>query len=278
MQFIKIILVLTFLSTIILPAGGQAQNISTAEQKMIMLFEKLRFEKTDSKKDSLNTIILKEFENILQQEASFEYPFNHLRSVGTLLSEDRLLKIYTWNIFYRDGSNRYFGFVQYRKKKRKAHELYRLTDQSHALEKPKQKKLSPDNWYGCLYYDLVQKKINRRNTIYTLMGWDAHDNFSNKKIIDILHIDRRGLNFGLPVINYQNHNYNRLIFEYAEQSKMLLQYDKRYDMIIWDHLSAPNSGLKGNYEYYGPDGTQDGLNFENGMWKYYPDIKPKNQK
>jgi hypothetical protein len=254
-----------------------AQEFARQEQELLILFEKLRFETNDSKKDSLNAHILSKFKKILEQEASFDYPFKQLRSVGILKSPDELLKIYNWNLFYSDGSNQYSGFVQYRKKKRKSHNLYELKDRSESIENPEQLKLSDQNWYGCLYYDLVEKQIGRE-TIYTLMGWDANDNFSNKKIIDILQIDRKGISFGMPVLNYKNKKYHRLIFEYAEQAKMLLQYDKRYDMIIWDHLSPPNSALKGNYEYYGPDGTQDGLNFKNDEWQYHPNIEPKNRK
>jgi hypothetical protein len=264
------------LVSIFLTGSLSAQEMANHEQELLILFEKLRFEDTDSKKDSLNALILSKFKKTLEEPASFDYPFGQLRSTGILKSSDELLKIYNWNLFYENGSNKYFGFVQYRKKKRKTHKLYELKDKSAGMQAPELLKLSAQNWYGCLYYNMVEKKVGRK-TIYTLMGWDANDNFSNKKIIDILHIDKNNIYFGMPVLNYKNQTYHRLIFEYAEQAKMLLQYDKRYDMIIWDHLSAPNSDLKGKHEYYGPDGTQDGLNFKNDEWQYHPNIKPKNR-
>ena len=53
---------------------------------------------------------------------------------------------------------------------------------------------------------------------------------------------------------------------------MSLTYDKRLKMIIWDHLSPSKQELAGNYKYYGPDMTFDGLYFEKGVWKYVSDV------
>ncbi|MEA2043494.1 MAG: hypothetical protein U9N85_13215 [Bacteroidota bacterium] len=254
-----------------------SQTLKDDEQELFILFEQLNHERDDEGKDSVNSEITRILSERLKHELSFDYHFRSLKKLGIVKSPNRLLKLYTWNLFYADGTYKYFGFVQYRPKKRKAPRLYRLHDKSGEIENSQHTELTPQNWYGALYYDVAEKKYNRE-TIYTLMGWDGFDDFSNKKIIDVLRITNDGtLQFGMPIISYQDKIYHRLIFEFSEQSKMNLQYDAHYDMIIWDHLLPTSPSLEGQYEYYGPDFTQDGLFFEKNKWNYYPDIKPKNR-
>lgn len=252
-----------------------AQSLEQQEQSIFTLFEKMRLEDTDPQKDSINQLIINKFEAVLRDENAFDYPFSRLNSVGILNASDGLLRLFNWNVFHSDGSHSYYAFLLHKYKKRKAPRLYRLQDKGELPAGPNADILSANEWYGCLYYDIKPVKFGR-NTVYMLTGWDAADLFSNKKVLDALYFEDNELRLGMPFINYRNKVYTRLVFEYAEQAKMVLRYDKRYDMIIWDHLAPSSPALEGKYEYYGPDGTQDGLNYERDQWVYYPDIEPVN--
>ena len=59
---------------------------------------------------------------------------------------------------------------------------------------------------------------------------------------------------------------------------MALLFDDRVNMIVFDHLSPSESSFKGQYQYYGPDGSYDVLRFKRGKWFYKSDFDIRNSK
>lgn len=256
--------------------NAQVGYFEKSETNVFVLFEKLRFSKSDQEKDTLNTIICKVFEDILNHENSFNYNFDKL-NISKIFSEDKTLKIYTWNLQYENGEFKYFGFIQYYNKNGKEYKTLQLKDNSSTIENPEIKELSAENWYGALYYSMILKK-HKKDKQYVLLGWDGNNNFSNKKIIDILYFNDEGdAVFGKKVLKYENKMQNRIIFEYSQQVQMLLKYDPAVDMIVWDHLSPSSQELKGQYRFYGPDFSYDGIFFNKGIWDFYSNLNIKNQ-
>jgi hypothetical protein len=49
------------------------------------------------------------------------------------------------------------------------------------------------------------------------------------------------------------------------------------NMIIFDHLSPSKPSYAGNYQYYGPDFSYDGLKFEQGIWELVENVDIRNQ-
>ncbi|MBA7588034.1 hypothetical protein ES708_30082 [subsurface metagenome] len=74
------------------------------------------------------------------------------------------------------------------------------------------------------------------------------------------------------IISYNGHLVDCIEFEYNEKAVMSLRYNKDAKMIVFDHLSPSNASLQGNYEFYGPDFSYDGLTFEKGIWVHYENI------
>ena len=115
-----------------------------------------------------------------------------------------------------------------------------------------------------------------------MIGWKGFSNFSTKKVIESLEISKNGVpKFGQPVFKINDEKKKRLIFEFSARASMICRYDEQYDMIIYDHLSPISSKYAGQYQYYGPDMTQDALLFNKGLWIYNPNVdirnlKPKN--
>jgi hypothetical protein len=244
-------------------------------QKMLaQKFELLYSDDSDSAHIVLNNRIIMDFENALRQENSFDFDFEKLSKISKLISEDKKLKIYTWHIQFTDGNFKYFGFVQYKNKKRI--ELITLYDKSNEISNPENKSLTADNWYGVLYYKIITKKIKGQG-YYTLLGWDGNTNFSNKKLIDVITFTEGIAQFGVPIFQYQNNIQNRIIFEFGEQVNMVLRYDSDYKMIIWDHLAPSQKQFEGQYQYYGPDFSYDGLIFRKGLWNFAEKITPLNK-
>lgn len=268
-----ITLILLFLQTNIF-----AQTLAENEHKLKLIFNELHNVKGNLKKDSVNDILKKVLKQTLYMNKSFKYPFDSLKYLGKIKSEDKKLRIYTWNYIKENAQLAYFGFIQYYHRKTKKYLIYELKDKTDKIKKPVIAVLSPGMWYGALYYKIITKTYKRK-THYAILGWNANDDFTNKKIIETLHFNRNGIpTFGERILGFENRRYCRLIFEYAEQAGMMLRYDKDKKMIIWDHLSPPVPSLTGQYKYYGPDFSYDGLFFNKGKWDYYPDLNVKNNR
>lgn len=250
-------------------------NIEAYQDSLNYYFTQLGSERNDIIKEELNDKILSYFRKALAEEESFEFYFSKLKHVGIIYSDKRDLRIISWNLPYNDRTHKYFGFIQYKKSKRKTL-LFELYDKSEEIKNPEIAVLSNQNWYGALYYKIIENKY-RGNTYYTILGSDLNDLLSKKKIIEILSFDRNDNPvFGKNVFKNKLGAVTRVIFEYNAQANMVLTYDKDKEMIIYDHLSPSKPSLTGQFEFYGPDFSYDGLKFERGIWNLYSDIDVRN--
>ena len=100
------------------------------------------------------------FKSILKQANSYNYSFSKLKSIAIINSSDNKIRIVSWNILTPDDENLYFGFLIVKDKKQiKIHELI---DQKNNKDIPKNY-VKLNKWYGCIYYDIIQKKIGSNN-------------------------------------------------------------------------------------------------------------------
>jgi len=249
----------------------QEQAMEVVEDSLKHYFELLASETHDDKKTEINNQIVDLFKNGLQHEESFYYPFYDLKNIGLIRSEDSKLRIVTWNLPYQDRTHKYFGFIQHKKNKR-SYEFYELKDKSNQIENPELQILSTSNWYGALYYKIITNKY-RGKEYYTILGADLNNLLTKKKIIEILYFDEKDIPvFGEKVFKNKVPPSARVIFEFSGQVNMTLAYDEEKEIIVFDHLSPSRPSLVGQFEFYGPDFSYDGLKFERGIWNYYPDI------
>jgi len=252
-----------------------------------ILFENdgTRYTKTDNEKDSLNTIIVEYFYNSLKQQNSFEYPYSAIKKIGNIYSEDKKVRLITWNIKYKNGEYKYFGFIQHVNKKKNSIDTWMFVDESAIMPNPEKLDLYHNHWYGALYYQIVEVK-NGSKKYYTLIGWDGNNYLSQKKVIDILYFSGNGKpKFGKKLfkIDKEHRKDKRIIFEYNSQIVMAVQYDKRYKKIILDHLRPEPKSMKGQFEFYVTDGSYDALDFFEGKWQFIEEFdalnaKPENER
>ena len=250
-------------------------GIKNYEDSLKYCFSLLATEVDDQKKENLNDEILNIFRKVITIEGSFDYSFDSLIYAGVIYSSDNKVKIINWNLPYNDRTHKYFGFIQYKKSNKHIY-TYELHDNSEIIKNPEFAVLSHENWYGALYYKIIVNK-HAGKVYYTLLGADLNNLLSKKKLVEILYFDKNELPvFGKSVFKNRNLSVSRIIFEFNAQSNMVLTYDKEKEMIIYDHLSPSRPGLAGQYEFYGPDFSYDGLKFERGIWNSYPDLDVRN--
>jgi hypothetical protein len=206
----------------------------------------------------------------LKTENSYKYPFERLKSISILAPPDSSFRIFTWQLFVNDSTYRYYGAIQ-----RNSGELslFPLIDRSDEMEypKPTHETLTPDRWYGALYYNIIQfdTKQGRR---YLLLGYDAFEFFQKRKIVDVLSFNAEGKpEFGAEVFQREtplrNGPEKRLFLEYSAEASVKCNWDELYGMILFEHL-IPMGSPFGRGVTYVPDGSYDGLKQEKGKWKY----------
>ncbi len=277
--------ILTFQSAI----GQSFDNNSAIQDSLSKLSILIWKQKSDTARLQASDILFKKFQTLLESGSSKALPLDSIRGITRVASDDGAMRIFTWNVPLDDGTNKYFGFIQFTNDSTVVIPLRSVYADQAGFEA---KTITPQMWYGALYYKLIEVKIDNRKA-YTLLGWDGYTSVSNRKIIDILSVDQSGnIVFGMPVFKTDQGIKFRIAKEYAEKSNMLIRYDyqsilvnkgKRVKkenawLIVMDRLIPMDPSFAGMPKYYVPAGdTYDGYIFRNGYWVLVEDIDVTNR-
>lgn len=243
--------------------------------------------KSDSSKLQVNDEFFRKFQAVLET-SSKDILLDSIYGITHVESVDRQFRVFTWNVPLSDGSNKYFGFIQYRTDNSIIIPLRSFKTDSDSLDS---KQFTPKNWYGAVYYKLIEVEINNEKA-YTLLGWDGFTLNSNRKIIDIIFTDKTGnIVLGMPVFKTDKGIKTRVVFEYAEKANMLLRYDYQTIMIekkkkvkkekawiiVMDRMVPMDPSMEGIRKYYVPKGDNyDGYIFRDGYWCLVENIEVAN--
>lgn len=253
------------------------------EMRIYSLSAKINLRNSEQQNSLYNDTIVSLVEEIVQKEYIREHKFDSLKNMMSILdAPDKSFRIINWAYPLKNGTFKYYAYI-IRSNADKGNEVFALYDDSDSIENPLKQTLNKNSWYGCLYYELLHNVHNKRD-IYTLLGWDGQDLFTNQKIVDVLTFSSAGQPIlGKNIFTGPFAKYKRVMLQYSEKSSMTLNYNREKGMIIFDHLSPAKPSYTGHYEYYGADFSYDGFIFENGKWKYTSDVdirleKPKKKK
>ena len=203
---------------------------------------------------------------------SFYYPFDSIR-ISKLMAPDSSFKIFTWQVMKDLSDYHQNGAIQMRTVDGSL-KLFPLFDISDFTTEPTDSVRDNRHWIGAIYYKIVLKTYNNQN-YYTLIGSDENDARSNKKWIEVLTFDRDGKpRFGGKFFSYPMNDPTkpkqpayRFCLEYKKDGGVRMNYDPRYDAIIFDHLTNENDDANNKYNLI-PYGDYEGFRWVNGIWKF----------
>lgn len=208
------------------------------------------------------------FYKTIQQKGSFQYPFNALKWISNKSPEDKSFRIFTWEVNVGDGDVQYFGVLQTKDEK-----LFILKDKFKKTEGGlKDEEFDHESWLGALYYHLMESKTASDEKYYLLFGINRWDKFENIKLVDVLFFTKEGVPyFGKPVFSAQQSGekadiYHRLVFKYASDAQMTLNYNPGMELIVVDNLIKKMSRIPGQGETLVPDGSYVGYELKAGIW------------
>jgi hypothetical protein len=228
---------------------------------------------SDSIKLKLNDEMMAEMIRIASSAKSFKLPLNSLKYIGKIYSPDENFRIISWDTPLTDGTYKYNCIIQMNPVKDSICKYFILNDSSKNYKgNISSLVFNTKKWYGAVYYEVLQCKVEGK-TIYVLLAKHFNDLFSNRKIIESMYFDNAGNPvFGYPIFRDNNIRANRIVFDYSINASMMMRYDQRLDMIVFDHLAPPSNIYAGNYKFYGPDFSFDGFKFEKNSWIFQSNV------
>ncbi|MBK6408834.1 MAG: hypothetical protein IPF78_03880 [Flavobacteriales bacterium] len=122
---------------------------------------------SDSASDSASALVKKELGAILNSDSGLTASFAGV-PISHVSAPDGAFRLFTWNVRRGNGSFLYEGYLLV--PGRKKHALYELRDMTDHITKASAVQLTPENWYGALYYAVIPVKRGGK-TYYTLLGW-----------------------------------------------------------------------------------------------------------
>lgn len=234
---------------------------------------------------------------VLSRPESYAYPFDSLRTVSIVAPADGSFRVFTWQMTDPSGNHQYNGIVQRRfQPNPKAKDpmvgativAIPLTDATDRTKDVERISLTPDRWFGALYYkprlsqhgvlsydgsfsrynSITGKPTKEKTRYYVLLGYNGHTTTSNYKVIEALVLDPKDpkkITFGAPVFYLGAMPRARVVFKYADGSVfnlnqgLVLEGRRKTPMLVFDHLAPANPKDQGTTWDFGSDGTQDAL-------------------
>ena len=256
---------------------GFSQDLSSHENELVNLLETVRSAKTDNEKQEANTLFKDRLYQVIQLPGAMEYPFSQLKSIGTVKSPDNYFRFFNWNLEQEDLTQKYYCFILRYDEKKKLNTVIELVDNSLMLSPEPDDYLDENNWYGALYYKIIPTKKSGK-TIYTILGYDANNSMSHKKLIDVISFTTSHVRLGSPIFRYKDKTYKRIFFEHSKKTVMSLTYSEDRGKIIFDHLSPESPTMEGFREFYVPDMSYDAFTMDGNKWVLEEDIIAINKK
>jgi len=250
--------------------SGSLNRLSMYQDSLADLGKVMINNDNELERQNANTMFVKTLVAALKVPNSFLFPFDSVKTVSILNSPDNRFRIISWHIMNDDGSYRFYGAMQMNTGG--ALKLFPLVDYSPLLAHPEDSVTDNRKWYGAQYYKII--RVTGDKSYYVMLGWKGYTANSTKKVIEVLSFKNDRPVFGMDVFGTSKHK--RIIFQYTRQASMLLKYVPEQDLIVFDHLSAPDDKSKKNLETFGPDLSYDGYKLINGRWKYEDNLDMRN--
>ena len=258
---------------------SEKRLISEYEDTLKVMAHEIMNAASENERRVANEAFITNLREALKYEKSFTFPFDSLITISRIKSPDKTFRIFNWLLKKDNDTYEYYGIVQYYNKLLKRYELITLNDNSANIRNPEHADLDAKNWYGGLYYKIIYiKKAGKK--YYTLLSYDLNNNYSKKKIIDVMYFSGKNkIKFGLPIFKKsKKESQKRVILEYDAKTTISLKYNKEKNKIIFDHLVPTHKDLTKLYEYYIPEGTFNAYTYKNNKWWLEKDVDIRNTK
>ena len=270
----QISVILTLFLFLFSPFITSAQVDTTFRNSVLRTFDIMRAGE-DSEKLVAAAKLEAMFSDYYSNPTHFELELDSVPFLGQLSSWDGVIRMLCWNLVLENGNYQYHCIMRHKPSKETV--VVTVFQDNADWERMDRKPIRPNDWYGALYYKILANRY-RGKTYYTVLGWDGKDNVTNRKVVDAITFQGKSVILGSSIFKSEKGlPLHRLIYEYANDVSMALNYDDKEKLIIMDHLSPEDSRFEGQFQFYAPDFSYDALKFEKGEWIFERDVYAKNR-
>lgn len=244
------------------------KQLSKKEDSLKKLAKNLIVDSLTAKRMRNDSLFIRTLVRTLQIKNSFYYPFDSVKGISALYAPDSTFRIFTWSLSFDDYYSRQRGAIQFRTSDGSL-KLLPLVDNSEFTASPADSIRSTGNWIGAVYYNII-KTEHQGKSYYTLFGFDDHSVRSNRKWIDVLTFNSKGLPqfgglFSFEKDSVKRPDQNRFFIEYKKDASALVNYIEDEGMILFEHLISETEEHDKPYTFI-PDGDYEGFKWINGKW------------
>ncbi len=207
---------------------------------------------------------------VLALPNAFNYPFSKIENISIQQPKDAAFRVFTWQLYVDENNYQYFGFLQLNRSKPT---VYELKNNVADISKPEKETLTPDTWFGCVYYNIKEFKT-KDGVKYLLFGYNANNLDEHIKVCDVLILRGSTIRFGAPVFEVadiagrKKERLNRLVLTYSADVVVRLNYDEELGCIMHDHLETMASKNPNIPFTYVPDGTYESFELKKEVWEH----------
>lgn len=230
-------------------------------------------------------------EKLIHSETAMEQNYDSIKHISVLTSDDKEVRIWTWFIEKENQEQEYFGYIKHYDDKIKKYKVFSLNDYRHNLTSGNFQITDQNSWFGAVYYDIVTVYGIPKKPLYTLLGFNANDIFTDIKLIEVLSFKSNGKpQFGVNIFRKSPIKGNRIIFKYYNGASFNMEYhrhsyytgekDKKNrpimavgDLITFEQLIPMDEKWKDIPEFYVPESSLlQGFLFKDGKWNFIPEV------
>ena len=274
----RLILFLFCFSTSLLYGQDQHELIA-AEIEIASWLDSVRKARTDAEQEMHNISLYQAVKDLEDINGILEYPFSKLTSMSTIKAPDGEFRLFNWNIENKNLVNSHYCIMFKKARGLKKHIAIEFKEDKYTIPPKPTNMLTPNKWYGALYYKIVPVRVGNRK-LYTILGYSGGTRSTNKKLIEVFWFKGNKLRLGYPLFETEDNAKNlqrRIFFEYSEQATVSVRFLTDIGKIVFDHLVPENKNMEGMYEFYIPDLSYDAYYWKDGRWKYQKDIQVGNK-
>lgn len=264
-----------FLPTVLLAGNEEVDTFLVHKEKVIAeLLNKLREAEDDGSRELYNIELQTELEKTLDHPGVMDHPFSSLTTMSTISAPDGAFRIFNWNIEDEQLSHSHYCYVVRPMRGNKPNMVYKFKEDKINLPPRPTNTLTPDMWYGALYYKIIPIQKGSK-TYYTILGFSGEDRMTNQKLIDVFYFKGKTLRMGYPLFQEEvgsKRLARRVFFQYSEKAIMTVRMNEKLGGIVFDHLVPEQKNLEGMFDFYIPDMTYDMYSWNGSAWIYQEDV------
>ena len=259
-----------------LSAQQSDQQISPEDSLWESLRSKVQVWSGDSvvsRRRVANHRFIQDLGRLVRTQKAWNLPLQELYPVSVLNSPDGLWKILTWTVLLEQNARRHYGCLMDAEGR-----LYPLLDQL-ANRFEEDSVYQGQHWPGAVYIEALPIRATWNNLpCFAVIGFDAREPFSQRKVVEWLCPDtlQNQVLVGAPLIRKENKIMTRYQLHYPRDVRVQMNWDEDQRLVYFDHLISRGLDPSSSSFDYIPDGSFDGLVWENNrlVFKEIPNYQP----